>query len=62
MVTSEKGYTKFIQLSKSRGGYKCDKGDILRYKKLTYKKISCIIVETIEVFFMKKMRFPYTNI
>ena len=51
-----------------RGGYKCDKGDILRYKKITYKKILCILVETIEVLFMKiffaskDMRFPYTNI
>ena len=54
---------------KYRGrGYKCDKRDILRYKKITYKKILCILVETIEVLFMKKkfaskyMSFPSTNI
>ena len=50
------------------GGYKCDKVDILRYKKITYKKILCILVGTIEellmkLFFASKgMRFPYTNI
>ena len=65
MVISEKGYTTtIIKLSKS----KCDKGYILRYKKIIYKNIFCILVETIEVLFMKiffaskDMRFPYTSI
>ena len=53
MVISEKGYMKIIQLLKSRGGCKCHKGDILRYKKITYKKILCILVETVEVLFLK---------
>ena len=43
-------------------------GDILRYRKIAYKKILYILVEIIEVLFMKiffaskDMRFPYTNI
>ena len=54
MVISEKEYTKIIKLLKSRGGgYKCDMRDILRFKKITYKKILCILVETIEASFMK---------
>ena len=65
MVISEKGCTKIIKLSKSRGDIN---GAILRSKKITYKKILCIFVETIEVllrkifFASKDTRLTYTNI
>ena len=45
---SERRYiTKMINHSKSRGGEECDKGNILRHKKIT-----CIFIETFEVFIL----------
>ena len=41
-----------MQNVEGEGEYKCDKRDVLRYKKITYKKILCILVETIEVSYM----------
>ena len=62
MVISEIGCTKFKNFQNSwRGGCKSDKGDILREKKKR------ILVETVEVLFMKiffapNMIFPCTDL